>query len=103
MPEERRGGVDPLGHVDEEVEDTITIDRLWHVLQPDYRSGIRGERDEVLAAVVGEGFGAEVVAGEEQLLAALVPDREREVAEQVVDAVLAPLAVGVEQQPTIAE
>ena len=101
--EERRGGVDPLGHVDEEVEDTITIDRLGHVLQSDYRAGVRGERDEVLAAVVGERLRSEVVAGEEQLLAALVPDREREVAEEVVDAVLAPLAIGVEQQPTIAE
>ncbi len=53
--------------------------------------------------MVGERFRAEVIAGQEQLPAAVVPDRECEVAEQVVDTVFTPLAVGVEEQPAVAE
>ena len=56
-----------------------------------------------LAAVVGERLRAEVVAGQKELPAALVPDRKREVAEEVVDAVLPPLAVGIEEQATVSD
>jgi hypothetical protein len=59
--------------------------------------------NKAVARVVRERLRAEVVAGEEELLAALVPDGEREVAEQVVDAVLAPGAVRIEEQATVAD
>jgi hypothetical protein len=59
------------------------------------------DEERVPPAGVVEGTNAEVVAGAEEELAAAVPDGEGEVAEEVVDALLAPETVGAEEEVSI--
>ena len=103
LVEERRCHVEPFRFPDEEVDDTVPVDRLRHSLEPDDRPGVGSEREEMLARVIGEWFCAEVIARQEELLATLVPDGECEVTQQVIDAVLTPGSIRMEEQTSVAD
>ena len=102
------------GDIGEKGAGTVIVKAMLEIGRPDapvgprrnaggeQRLDLRGEQEIAVVKRVVERLDAELVAGAEQGLAVLVPDREGKHADEMLDAILTPFAPGGEDRLGIA-
>ena len=98
----RRSGIAAHeGAADEPRGDLFRRHALRHVGQRQKADLVAGEGKEVLAPMVKQSELPHVVAPEHEPLCAFVPDREGEIAEQMLGAIVAPFLVGMQDERAV--